>query len=149
MNKKHIIILTIISLIILFIGVLIGLLIGISLKDNKKDTQINVDNTIHSDTYTSNNNNVYTQTFYAKIKEIYDNSLLVEGIDVNDINYRKKSFILEIKNTFITWRGINIDISNLDVNDNISVTFDYHIQETDPGVIPNVLRIQLLDDKEF
>lgn len=88
------------------------------------------------------------QTFYAEIKEINDNNLLVEGLSVNDINYRGEFTFSVVEETKLEWRGTEIDLSDLSVGNNISITFDSAILESDPAQISNIIKIQLLDDSK-
>lgn len=87
------------------------------------------------------------QTFYAEIKNINGSNLLVDGLDVNDINYRGEFSFKVTEETKLEWRNFKIEISDLDEGDNISITFEGEIQETYPDTIRSVIRIQLLDDK--
>ena len=96
----------------------------------------------------SDKEEIDTQTFYAKITNINNENLLVDGLDVNDINYRGE-FSLKVKeHTKIEWRNIAINIEELDKGDNISITFKGEIQETYPAQITDVVKIQLLDDEK-
>lgn len=89
-----------------------------------------------------------TQTFYAQIKEVHDTNILVEGLAINDINYRGQ-FYLNISNeTIFEWRNTKISIDNLDAGDHISITFTGEVQETAPAQINHVVKIQLLDDEK-
>lgn len=88
------------------------------------------------------------QTFYAEIQEINDNNLLVEGLSVNDINYRGEFTFSVVEETKLEWRGTEIDLSDLSVGNNISITFDSAILESDPAQISNIIKIQLLDDSK-
>ena len=53
-----------------------------------------------------------SQTFYAEIKEINDTNLLVDGLDVNDINYRGEFSFKIDEETILQWRGTAIDFSD-------------------------------------
>lgn len=89
------------------------------------------------------------QTFYATISRIYDtngNALLVKGMEVNDINFRGEFQISVKDETKIIWRGTDIAFEDLDVGDNISITFTGGVKESWPGKISEVISIQLLDD---
>ena len=92
-----------------------------------------------------------TETFYAMIEEISEYkgnySLLVKGLEVNDINGRGE-FSITIKDTTkLIWRGTKIDITDLKVGQNISITYDGMVLTSYPGQISNVLKIKLLDDE--
>lgn len=85
--------------------------------------------------------------FYAKIKEITDKHILVEGLSVNDINDRG-AYRLSIKDdTYIVWRGTELKLEDLDIGDNIAITFtDEIIQAVSPAPLYEVKVIKLLDD---
>lgn len=89
-----------------------------------------------------------SQTFYAEIKNINGANLLVDGLDVNDINYRGEFSFKIDEETKLEWRNTTIDISDFDEGDNISITFEGSIQETYPAKISDVVKIQLLDDEK-
>lgn len=85
--------------------------------------------------------------FYATITEVYESSVLVDGMDVNDYNYRFE-FICDVgDDTEITWRGSELSFEDLDVGDNIAIYFTGGVAETEPGQISDVTRIMLLDDE--
>ena len=93
---------------------------------------------------------VNTYTFYAEIKEIIEKdekvTLLVDGLDVNNINNRGEFYITIDKNVKLIWQGVNLDMSELKIGQNISITHDGGIQETAPARILNVYIVELLDD---
>lgn len=94
------------------------------------------------------NYNNEQQTFYAEIKEINNNNaFLVEGLSVNDINYRGDFTFSVVEETKLEWRGTEISVSDLKVGNNISITFDGEILDTYPAQIQEVIKIQLLDDE--
>lgn len=89
----------------------------------------------------------FPEMFYAKIKEITDKHILVEGLSVNDINYRG-TYRLSIKDdTYIVWRGTELKLEDLDIGDNIAITFtDEFIHTISPTPLYEVKVIKLLDD---
>ncbi len=88
-----------------------------------------------------------TRTFYAKVIEIKDKRLLVEGLSINDINDRGE-FVLKVsKKTNLEWRHHHIDISTFQVDDVVSITYKGEIQESSPKQIKDIIRIQLLRDE--
>lgn len=94
-----------------------------------------------------NSETVLGDTFYAKITEIHDNYLLVDGLDINDINFRGKfSISLSEKPAFV-WHGTSIEKSKLSVGNTISITFSGDILESSPAQINTVYRIIVLDDE--
>lgn len=91
--------------------------------------------------------NVYPQTFYAVIKENNDGHMLVEGLDVNDINFRGEFTFTVLPETELTWRYTPVSLSDFDPGDTVSVTFTGEIMESYPAQIADVVKIQLLDDE--
>ncbi len=89
-----------------------------------------------------------TQTFYATISDIQNNTFTVTGMEVNDINFRGRFCFSIAEGTKITWRYTDISADDLDVGDNIAITFTGGILETDPGQILQVEVIQLLEDEK-
>lgn len=87
-------------------------------------------------------------TFYAKITDITDTLFTVQGIELNDINYREAFDFQIIGETELVWRGIPMNISEFDVGDYIAITYTGEIQETYPAHITKVVKIQLLDDEK-
>jgi len=88
------------------------------------------------------------QTFYAEIIEINGSSLLVEGLSINDINFRGQFSLSIDEKTKLEWRYTEISLSDLDVGDRISITFSGEILESYPAIIGNAEKIQLLDDEK-
>ena len=93
----------------------------------------------------SYNNN--QQTFYAEIEEIKDNFILVKGLSVNDINFQGEFTISVVGETELEWRNTKINVTELNVGDNISITFTGEILDSYPAQIKDVVKIQLLDDE--
>jgi len=108
--------------------------------------KLEISDTVEADI--TDNDEIDTQTFYAKITKINNTNLLVDGLDVNDINYRGEFSFKVKENTKLEWRNTEIDISDLDEGDNISITFKGAVQESYPAGITDVVRIQLLDDEK-
>ncbi len=86
-------------------------------------------------------------TFYAAITEIYEHSILVEGLEINDINSRGAFDLSTNENTVYEWRYTPLSRSELEVGDTISVTYTGAVLESYPAQIHEVLKIQLLDDE--
>ena len=126
--KKVAIVMTII---VLLIGILISYFAGYgnAYKDYEEDAWV----LSHSD----------IQTFYAEIKEVGENSLLVEGISLNDENYRGE-FQYDIWEEVSIYRqDAVIQLSDLSEGDLVSITL-----LTDRTGITNIFKIQLLADKK-
>ena len=88
------------------------------------------------------------QTFYATITEINGNDFTVEGLDINDINYRGAFTFSVTAETELVWRGTEMQVEEFDIEDVISVSFTGLVQEREPGHILDVVRVQLLDDEK-
>ena len=93
------------------------------------------------------NQTIDQQTFYAEIKEITDNHFLVQGLTVNDINYRGEFTFSIMGETELLWRVAEIELSDLDVGDNIAITFVGEVLESYPAQITEIVRVQLLEDE--
>ena len=87
-----------------------------------------------------------TETFYAAITDISDSSITVQGMEINDINFRGRFTFPVMEETSYLWRGTRISAKDLEEGDNISITFTGLVQETSPAGIQEVLKVQLLDD---
>lgn len=87
------------------------------------------------------------QTFYATITERDDDFFAVEGLSVNDINFRGDFTFTITTDTILMWRGETLTSEELQVGDRVAVTFDGTIQETYPAVLTGICQIQLLEDE--
>ncbi len=121
------------------ISLVIGFFVGYKIAYNKYYKIENSNQIINSSTDQC--------TFYAEIKDITDNILLVEGLSVNDINFRSEFIFSVTEETQMLWRGTKLELSDLDIGDNISITFDGDVLEIYPAQINNIFRIELLDDE--
>lgn len=77
------------------------------------------------------------------MKEVSGNALIVEGISLNDENYRGEFKYDVVKGTKLEWHNTPISLSDLDEGDLISITL-----VTDRGGVTDVFKIQLLDDEK-
>ncbi len=119
------------TIIVLLIGILISYFAGYvnAYKDYEEDAWV----MSHSD----------IQTFYAEVKEVGEKSLLVDGISLNDENYRGE-FQYDIWEEVSIYRqDAVISLSDLSEGDLISITL-----LTDRADITNIFKIQLLTDKK-
>lgn len=96
----------------------------------------------------STNDAALYQTFYAEIEENNGQSLLVKGLDVNDINSRGEFSVTIDADTILEWRSEPISLEELEVGDTVSITHSGNIGETYPAQIFETIRIQLLDDEK-
>lgn len=88
------------------------------------------------------------QTFYAKITGLNGEQFAVQGLQVNDINFRGEFTFSVTEETALLWRGNAIELSEFDIGDSVSVTFTGAVLESYPAVIQKVTRVQLLDDEK-
>ncbi len=93
----------------------------------------------------------YADVFYATIEEIREyngiTTVLVKGLDVNDINHRGE-FDFSIDNdTELLWHGTKIEISDLKEGQNISITSTGEVLERYPAGLTKVTRVIVLDDE--
>ena len=91
----------------------------------------------------------YADVFYATIEEIREyngiTTVLVKGLDVNDINHRGE-FDFSIDNdTELLWHGTKIEISDLNEGQNISITSRGEVLERYPAGLTKVTRVIVLD----
>ena len=91
---------------------------------------------------------VNTKTFYATVESINGNSFVVQGLEVNDINSRGQFTFTVDDTTTLEWHNTEIQISDLQAGDTISVTYSGGVTETYPAGIENIIKIVLLDDEK-
>lgn len=84
-------------------------------------------------------------TFYAAITRISDDSMLVDGLDINSLNFQGAfSFVIH-EDTRLTWNYTEIAMADFQVGDRVAITFTGGIRETYPARLVKVLRVDLLD----
>lgn len=86
-------------------------------------------------------------TFYAVVADTQDQSVTVQGLEVNDINYRGEFVFFIEDDTELTWRGTEISVDDLDVGDTISITYSGYTLESYPAILQDVYKVQILDDE--
>lgn len=139
-TNKQIVKIICIFVALLCIGFLLGTFVGISRKNRE-----------YKESNSSQLENQKENVFYASIETIREyngiTSLVVKGLDVNDINYRGKfSFSID-GDTELLWRYTEIDISSLKVGQNISITHTGEVLTIYPAQLTKVTRIMILDDE--
>lgn len=87
-----------------------------------------------------------SSTFYASILYINGENLLVNGLSVNDINFRGQFYFVVTEKTKIEWHNTAIALDDLQAGQNIAITFRGAIRESEPAGISNISKIQLLED---
>lgn len=88
------------------------------------------------------------QTFYATVTEVWDDALLVQGLEVNDINHRGAFTVPVGEETEILWRYEPMPFSELRPGQTLSVTYTGAVHESDPAGLTRVTMLQLLDDEK-
>ena len=89
-----------------------------------------------------------SQTFYVKITDLNGDQFAVQGLEVNDINFRGEFTFSVTEETALLWRGTAMKLSEFDIGDSVSITFTGAVLESYPAVIQEVTRVQLLDDEK-
>ncbi|WP_371820557.1 hypothetical protein [Falcatimonas sp. MSJ-15] len=99
-------------------------------------------------------------TFLKKLDEKYQKGDIIRIILDNHFAHTSKEpkeylntvsgrfeFVFSLaEETALVWRGTEIELSDLAVNDMVSITFAGEIQETYPARIMNVIKVQLLGE---
>ena len=84
------------------------------------------------------------ETIYVTILEKQDDYFHVEGLSVNDINGQGEyRFSLE-DDVKLVWRGTEITAADLQVGDNIAITYSGGVLESYPAQFAQVLQIKKL-----
>ncbi len=155
MNKIKKVIIGILIAVLIVIGIVVAYKIIEKSVTNRADFNFTVENIDSNPVNTVNHDNnkeyVYGDVFYAKIKKIstYNSitTILVEGLEVNDINHRGL-FEFSVKDdTKILWRETEIKLSDLKEGQNISITSIGIVEESSPARLTKVSRVILLDDE--
>lgn len=85
-------------------------------------------------------------SFYANVREINEDNLLVEGIPENDINHRSQMYVrlaeLDTPGSAQTTDGENIPIEDLEVDELVRIVYDGEVMESFPAQLPTVWRIE-------
>ena len=89
---------------------------------------------------------VYAPTFYATVKEVSAHGLMVEGLEINQINYRSLYHFAVDEQTQLVYRGTPVELSNFRPGLTVAVSFTGYILETHPVGLTEVCRVEILDD---
>lgn len=79
-------------------------------------------------------------SFYAEVKEIDENTITVEGISLNDEEYRGEFKYWVHESVIIVWKNEPINLSDIEQGDLVCVTL-----VTGGGDITDIFKIQLLN----
>lgn len=88
-----------------------------------------------------------TCTFYATVDSVDENNIIVQGLDINDINFRGRFSLTINNNTAIEWNHTPINVNDLKPGSRVSVTYSGPVTETEPAGISQVHNIILLEDQ--
>lgn len=147
MNKK--------SFIILITVVITAIIIGVIIKSTNKKYNIENLNNENEKNLTLNNELIFNNEdpvdiFSANIKKInkYNEttSILVKGLDSNDANHIGEFEFSISDDTELLWKENKIEISNLKIGQNISITSTGDILESYPIKLTKVTKVIVLDD---
>ena len=86
--------------------------------------------------------------FYAQIVERRENTLLVEGLPVNNVNHRGQFSFTLGEDTRLLWRGEEITQEALHSGDTVAVTYSGETLEVYPVMLPQVYQVLLLEDED-
>ena len=88
----------------------------------------------------------YPTTFYATITDVGTHRLQVEGLDINQINFRSLYGFSIDDDTQLVWRGTPVALNELRPGLSVAVSFTGKILETYPVGLTEVCRVEVLDD---
>ena len=86
--------------------------------------------------------------FYAQIVERRENTLLVEGLPVNDVNHRGQFSFTLGEDTRLLGRGEEITQEALRPGDTVAVTYSGETLEVYPVMLPQGYQMLLLEDED-
>lgn len=98
-----------------------------------------------------NDYNIRNDVFNARIKEIrkYNGitTVLIEGIESNDINHRGEFSFSVDNDTELLWKETKIELSSLKESQYVSITSIGDVLEKYPAVLTKVIKVIVLDEK--
>ena len=98
-----------------------------------------------------NDYNIGNNVFNARIKEIraYNGitTILIEGLESNDINHRGEFDFSVDNDTELLWKEAKIELSSLKEGQNVSITSTGEILESYPAQLTKVTKIIVLEDE--
>lgn len=139
-KRKHLIIL----LSLIFVSLIIlGYYIFISINYVPRAELLEESNIIEDD--------IGNDVFYARIKEIREyngiTTVLINGIESNDINHRGEFDFSINSDTELLWKNIKIELSDLKEGQNVSITSTGEVLERYPAKLTRVTRVIVLDNE--
>ena len=98
-----------------------------------------------------NDYNIGNNVFNARIKEIREyngiTTILIEGLESNDINHRGEFDFSVDNDTELLWKEAKIELSSLKEGQNVSITSTGEILESYPAQLTKVTKIIVLEDQ--
>ena len=98
-----------------------------------------------------NDYNIENNVFNARIKEIREyngiTTILIEGLESNDINHRGEFDFSVDNDTELLWKEAKIELSSLKEGQNVSITSTGEILESYPAQLTKVTKIIVLEDE--
>ena len=98
-----------------------------------------------------NDYNIGNNVFNARIKEIREykgiTTILIEGLESNDINHRGEFDFSVDNDTELLWKEAKIELSSLKEGQNVSITSTGEILESYPAQLTKVTKIIVLEDE--
>lgn len=91
----------------------------------------------------------HNRVFYAEITKVSDKYILVDGTDINDINYQGEFELSIGKSTKIIKDEQEIKVEDLKIGDYVEIEFYGNIAETYPAKIKDVSEIKFLSNQEY
>lgn len=138
MNKK------VLGLIIILVVIVMVVIIAIVIKPKESNSDI-----INSNIVSKNNEDI----FYASIEEINEyngvTSVLVKGLENNDVNYRGEFEFSIDDDTEIFWKETKVEASVLKVGQKISITSTGGVLERYPVELIKVTRVIILNENKI
>lgn len=138
MNKK------VLGLIIILVVIVMVAIIAIVIKPKESNSDI-----INSNIVSKNNEDI----FYASIEEINEyngvTSVLVKGLENNDVNHRGEFEFSIDDDTEIFWKETKVEVSDLKVGQKISITSTGDVLERYPVELIKVTRVIILNENEI
>ena len=98
-----------------------------------------------------NDYNIGNNVFNARIKEIraYNGitTILIEGLESNDINHRGEFDFSVDNDTELLWKEAKIELSSLKEGQNVSINSTGEVLESYPAELTKVTKIIVLEDE--
>lgn len=98
-----------------------------------------------------NDYNIGNNVFNARIKEIREyngiTTILIEGLESNDINHRGEFDFSVDNDTELLWKEAKIELSSLKEGQNVSINSTGEVLESYPAQLTKVTKIIVLEDE--